>query len=39
MHLLLAMDKFCWWISCRKNTGYHTKDLKDSNAGGYTREI
>jgi hypothetical protein len=23
----------CRWISCRKNTGYHAKDLTDSNAG------
>jgi hypothetical protein len=29
----------CRWISCRKNTGYHAKDQKDSNIGGYTREI
>jgi hypothetical protein len=24
----------CRWISCRKNTGYHATDPKDSNAGG-----
>jgi hypothetical protein len=24
----------CRWISCRKNTGYHAMDPKDSNAGG-----
>jgi hypothetical protein len=29
----------CWWISCKKNTGYHAKDPTDSNAGGCTREI
>jgi hypothetical protein len=29
----------CRWISCRENTGYHTKDPKDSNVGGCTREI
>jgi hypothetical protein len=29
----------CQWISCRKNTGYHTKDPKDSNAGGCICEI
>jgi hypothetical protein len=27
-------DPFCRWISCRKNTGYHATDPKDSNAGG-----
>jgi hypothetical protein len=26
-------------FSCRKNTGYHAKDPKDSNGGGYTWEI
>jgi hypothetical protein len=25
---------YCRWISCRKNTGYHATDPKDSNAGG-----
>jgi hypothetical protein len=29
----------CRWISCRKNTGYHAMDPKDSNAGGWTCEI
>jgi hypothetical protein len=24
----------CRWISCRKNTGYHAMDPKDSNVGG-----
>jgi hypothetical protein len=23
----------CWWILCHENTGYHTKDPKDSNIG------
>jgi hypothetical protein len=27
-------DDTCRWISCRKNTGYHATDPKDSNAGG-----
>jgi hypothetical protein len=27
----------CRWILCRKNTGYHAKDPKDSNVGGCTR--
>jgi hypothetical protein len=30
-------DDFCRWVSCRKNTGYHAEDPKDSNARGYTR--
>jgi hypothetical protein len=29
----------CWWVSCRKNTGYHAKDPKVSNARGCTCEI
>jgi hypothetical protein len=28
-----------WWISCHKNTGYHAKDPKYSNAWGCMREI
>jgi hypothetical protein len=34
---LIGVGKFftpCRWISCRKNTGYHATDPKDSNAGG-----
>jgi hypothetical protein len=29
----------CRWVLCRKNMGYHAKDPKYSNAGGYTHEI
>jgi hypothetical protein len=29
----------CWWVSCRKNMGYHMKFPKDSKVGGRTREI
>jgi hypothetical protein len=29
-----AVAANCRWISCRKNTGYHATDPKDSNAGG-----
>jgi hypothetical protein len=30
----LKPSRLCRWISCRKNTGYHATDPKDSNAGG-----
>jgi hypothetical protein len=30
----LAQGRNCRWILCRKNTGYHATNPKDSNAGG-----